>query len=146
MHCWLQVYFDSNGVIVAARVTKYLLEKSRVAVPLPNERNYHLFYNMCGLAHARTPACARTHHLFDSLSTHAHRHAFEWTDGWIHTRGSMYLYLYARDGNARTLRRFKGLPVHNKPLYSSLGLTSVEDYDYCTRGGCTEVLTVASLA
>ena len=53
-------------------------------------------------------------------------------------------YLYARDGNARALRRFKGLPVHNKPLYSSLGLTSVEDYDYCTRGGCTEVLTVAS--
>lgn len=36
---------------MAAQVTKYLLEKSRVALPLPNERNYHIFYNMItGLA------------------------------------------------------------------------------------------------
>jgi myosin heavy subunit len=43
---WLQVFFDNNGIIQAAKVTKYLLEKSRVALPLPNERNYHIFYNM----------------------------------------------------------------------------------------------------
>ena len=43
---WMQIYFSADGEILSAAITKYLLEKSRVALPLPDERNYHIFYQM----------------------------------------------------------------------------------------------------
>lgn len=44
---YLEVYFKS-GSIVGARVTQYLLEKSRIVTQAPGERNYHVFYELLG--------------------------------------------------------------------------------------------------
>lgn len=39
-------YFVSRGVIIGAKITEYLLEKSRIVTQASEERNYHVFYEM----------------------------------------------------------------------------------------------------
>ncbi|XP_018532939.1 unconventional myosin-VIIa isoform X2 [Lates calcarifer] len=43
---YLEIFFNKDGVIEAARVEQYLLEKSRVCHQALEERNYHMFYCM----------------------------------------------------------------------------------------------------
>ena len=42
---YLEVFFK-DGVITGANITEYLLEKSRIVTHAPEERNYHVFYEM----------------------------------------------------------------------------------------------------
>ncbi|KAG8514234.1 Unconventional myosin-VIIb, partial [Galemys pyrenaicus] len=43
---YIDIYFNSSGVIEGARIEQFLLEKSRVCRQAPEERNYHIFYSM----------------------------------------------------------------------------------------------------
>ncbi|GFO23507.1 unconventional myosin-xv, partial [Plakobranchus ocellatus] len=42
---YIEVFFK-NGGIVGAKTAEYLLEKSRIVTQAPEERNYHVFYEM----------------------------------------------------------------------------------------------------
>lgn len=42
---YLEVYFKS-GAIIGAKITQYLLEKSRIVTQAQGERNYHIFYEL----------------------------------------------------------------------------------------------------
>lgn len=42
---FLEVHFK-DGVILGGKVTEYLLEKSRIVTQAPEERNYHVFYEL----------------------------------------------------------------------------------------------------
>ncbi|XP_050093030.1 unconventional myosin-XV [Anopheles aquasalis] len=44
---YLEVYFK-NGAIIGAKITQYLLEKSRIVTQAAGERNYHVFYELLG--------------------------------------------------------------------------------------------------
>jgi len=44
---WMEIRFDNTSKISAARIVSYLLEKSRVVKHSKNERNYHIFYQVC---------------------------------------------------------------------------------------------------
>lgn len=44
---WMEIRFDPSGKISASRIVNYLLEKSRVIKQSAQERNYHIFYQMC---------------------------------------------------------------------------------------------------
>lgn len=43
----IEVNFDASGAICGARITQYLLEKSRIVTQAATERNYHIFYQLC---------------------------------------------------------------------------------------------------
>ncbi|XP_061773266.1 unconventional myosin-Vc isoform X2 [Nerophis ophidion] len=45
-----EISFDSRYRIIGANMRTYLLEKSRVVFQAYNERNYHIFYQMCACA------------------------------------------------------------------------------------------------
>lgn len=41
---YIDIHFNSSGVIEGAKIEQYLLEKSRIVSQSPDERNYHVFY------------------------------------------------------------------------------------------------------
>ncbi|XP_039765227.1 myosin-VIIa isoform X1 [Pararge aegeria] len=41
---YIDIHFNSNGVIEGAKIEQYLLEKSRIVFQGTDERNYHVFY------------------------------------------------------------------------------------------------------
>jgi myosin heavy subunit len=43
---FIYILFVHSGVIIGAKITEYLLEKSRIVTQAPDERNYHVFYEM----------------------------------------------------------------------------------------------------
>ncbi len=47
---FIRVHFTSNGSIAGADIESYLLEKSRVTFQQPNERNFHIFYQLLSTA------------------------------------------------------------------------------------------------
>nr|AAF12809.2 myosin heavy chain V [Doryteuthis pealeii] len=44
---YIQIAFGTRNYIIGANMKTYLLEKSRVVFQAPNERNYHIFYQLC---------------------------------------------------------------------------------------------------
>uniref|UniRef100_A0A8C3G4U8 Myosin VC n=1 Tax=Cyclopterus lumpus TaxID=8103 RepID=A0A8C3G4U8_CYCLU len=48
---YTEISFDRRYRIIGANMRTYLLEKSRVVFQTDNERNYHIFYQMCSCAH-----------------------------------------------------------------------------------------------
>uniref|UniRef100_A0A3Q3BRE9 Myosin VC n=1 Tax=Kryptolebias marmoratus TaxID=37003 RepID=A0A3Q3BRE9_KRYMA len=47
---YTEISFDKRYRIIGANMRTYLLEKSRVVFQAENERNYHIFYQMCSCA------------------------------------------------------------------------------------------------
>ncbi|KFQ79008.1 Unconventional myosin-Vc, partial [Phaethon lepturus] len=47
---YTEISFDQSYQIIGANMRTYLLEKSRVVFQVENERNYHIFYQLCASA------------------------------------------------------------------------------------------------
>ncbi|CAE7225641.1 rtcb [Symbiodinium sp. CCMP2592] len=47
---FIEVEFDSGGKLLSAQISNYLLEKCRIVTQQPEERNYHIFYQLCAAA------------------------------------------------------------------------------------------------
>ncbi|XP_045142403.1 unconventional myosin-Vc [Echinops telfairi] len=47
---YTEISFDERNQIIGANLRTYLLEKSRVVFQSENERNYHIFYQLCASA------------------------------------------------------------------------------------------------
>ncbi len=47
---WISVHYDSRAAISGAEIKTYLLEKARVVQQSEDERNYHIFYQICAAA------------------------------------------------------------------------------------------------
>ncbi|XP_042351953.1 unconventional myosin-Va-like [Plectropomus leopardus] len=48
---YIEIEFDKKHCIIGANMRTYLLEKSRVVFQAPEERNYHIFYQLCASSH-----------------------------------------------------------------------------------------------
>uniref|UniRef100_A0A8C7PP70 Myosin VAb n=1 Tax=Oncorhynchus mykiss TaxID=8022 RepID=A0A8C7PP70_ONCMY len=48
---YIEIGFDKNYHIIGANMRTYLLEKSRVVFQATEERNYHIFYQLCASSH-----------------------------------------------------------------------------------------------
>ncbi|XP_036390420.1 unconventional myosin-Va isoform X8 [Megalops cyprinoides] len=48
---YIEIGFDKKYGIIGANMRTYLLEKSRVVFQADEERNYHIFYQLCASAH-----------------------------------------------------------------------------------------------
>ncbi|XP_033823804.1 unconventional myosin-Va-like [Periophthalmus magnuspinnatus] len=48
---YIQIGFDKKHCIIGANMRTYLLEKSRVVFQAQEERNYHIFYQLCASSH-----------------------------------------------------------------------------------------------
>ena len=47
---WISVHYDRKATLCGAEIKTYLLEKARVVQQSESERNYHIFYQLCGAA------------------------------------------------------------------------------------------------
>lgn len=47
---YLEISFDRHHHIMGAHMRTYLLEKSRVIFQAQEERNYHIFYQLCAMS------------------------------------------------------------------------------------------------
>ncbi|XP_066902835.1 myosin heavy chain 95F isoform X1 [Halyomorpha halys] len=50
---FMEVHFDSRCSVVGGYISHYLLEKSRIVMQSPEERNYHVFYLLCAGANEK---------------------------------------------------------------------------------------------
>ena len=50
---YIEIVFNKEDEIIGASMRTYLLEKSRLVHQAENERNYHVFYQLCAMA--KTP-------------------------------------------------------------------------------------------
>ncbi|XP_068459809.1 unconventional myosin-Va-like [Clinocottus analis] len=48
---YIEIGFDKKHCIIGANMRTYLLEKSRVVFQTDEERNYHIFYQLCASSH-----------------------------------------------------------------------------------------------
>ena len=64
---FIQLQFNSSGGIIGAKISIYLLEKSRVTYQLAGERNYHIFYQ---LLEGATKEMRSKYHLEDAQYYH----------------------------------------------------------------------------
>ncbi|XP_064089010.1 unconventional myosin-Va-like isoform X3 [Macrobrachium nipponense] len=70
---YIELDFTQNYSILGANMRTYLLEKSRVVFQAPDERNYHIFYQLCAVAseeklkHLRLGAPETFHYLNQGL-------------------------------------------------------------------------------
>lgn len=48
---YIEINFDKANCIIGAHMRTYLLEKSRVVYQAADERNYHIFYQLCASSH-----------------------------------------------------------------------------------------------
>jgi len=44
---YIDIQFDQTGKLTSAKISNYLLEKSRIVKQQPGERGYHVFYQLC---------------------------------------------------------------------------------------------------
>lgn len=44
---FIEIHFNERHSVVGGFISHYLLEKSRIVVQGPHERNYHIFYQLC---------------------------------------------------------------------------------------------------
>eukprot|EP00931_Biecheleriopsis_adriatica_P076367 TRINITY_DN5007_c0_g4_i1.p1 TRINITY_DN5007_c0_g4~~TRINITY_DN5007_c0_g4_i1.p1 ORF type:complete len:1783 (-),score=512.44 TRINITY_DN5007_c0_g4_i1:78-4991(-) len=56
---FIDIEFDTTGKLQSARISNYLLEKSRIVTQQPDERGYHAFYQLCAGA-ANVPGIGST--------------------------------------------------------------------------------------
>lgn len=63
---YLEMFFTTTGTVIGAKITEYLLEKSRVISQAPGEQNFHIFYYV----HDGLPSEDKNHiyHLRDNAS------------------------------------------------------------------------------
>ena len=47
---FVEVEFDKSGKLLSAQILNYLLEKCRIVTQQPEERSYHIFYQLCDAA------------------------------------------------------------------------------------------------
>ncbi|KAK7077772.1 Unconventional myosin-Va, partial [Halocaridina rubra] len=73
---YIELDFTRNYSIMGANMRTYLLEKSRVVFQAPDERNYHIFYQLCAVAseeklkHLRLGHQDNFHYLSQGFSPH----------------------------------------------------------------------------
>ncbi|XP_055088211.1 unconventional myosin-Va isoform X2 [Periophthalmus magnuspinnatus] len=66
---YIEIGFDNRYRIIGANMRTYLLEKSRVVFQADEERNYHIFYQLCASAHLPEFKILKLGHANDFLYT-----------------------------------------------------------------------------
>mmetsp|Transcript_27438 Transcript_27438/g.32442 ORF Transcript_27438/g.32442 Transcript_27438/m.32442 type:complete len:2067 (+) Transcript_27438:95-6295(+) len=139
---FVQLHFDGRGKITGCDTQHYLLEKTRIVQAGPNERSYHVFYQLCA-GSVNSASGGRRESTSGGVSSDVDGYSYEKSAARRSVRQSVVLHRTASSGISSLYDATKHIGLNWAKTH--LGNRPCEEYTYLNQSGCVSIDGVSDL-